>query len=229
MHAFAEPLAVELVRVPVPSGGALIEVRATGLCPSDWPGWKGDDPAIYFPRGPDTCWPAWLRLSVINCAGYGRATSPAPRAVPSGPHAAVRRRRRAELQRVGLVRRTAGRRVVDLNGVRVTDGVRFDEAAALGCRAHDRLRGGPCVVAESVVGKSQSVRRLDPAVQAGSAPRTPIGRLSEPSDRMIISSPRRENAMKRPSGDQAGPTSSVPASVSRRASIPSAVMIQMAR
>jgi alcohol dehydrogenase len=74
MHAFAEPLAVERVRVPVPSGGALIEVRATGLCPSDWPGWKGDDPAIYFPRGPDTCWPAWLRLSVI----IARATAGPP-------------------------------------------------------------------------------------------------------------------------------------------------------
>lgn len=77
----------------VPSGGALIDGRATALCPSDWPGWKGDDPAICLPRGPVTRWPAWLRLSVINCAGYGRATSPATRAVPSGPHAAVRNSR----------------------------------------------------------------------------------------------------------------------------------------
>lgn len=56
----------------------------------------------------------------------------------------------------------------------------------------------------STASSGQRDPRLDPAVQAGSAPRTPTRRLADPSDRMVISSPRRENAMKRPSGDQAG-------------------------
>jgi threonine dehydrogenase-like Zn-dependent dehydrogenase len=51
MHAFAEPLTVEQVRDPdVPGDGVVIEVRATGLCRSDWHVWMGHDPAIRLPH-----------------------------------------------------------------------------------------------------------------------------------------------------------------------------------
>jgi alcohol dehydrogenase-like protein len=53
MHAFAEPLTVEQVRDPdVPGDGVVIEVRATGLCRSDWHVWMGHDPSIRLPHVP---------------------------------------------------------------------------------------------------------------------------------------------------------------------------------
>src|SRR5918998_1286520 len=53
MHAFAEPLAIEDVSEPDPGrDGAVVEVRATGLCRSDWHGWMGHDASIRLPNLP---------------------------------------------------------------------------------------------------------------------------------------------------------------------------------
>jgi alcohol dehydrogenase len=53
MHAFREPLRIEEVPEPeLPGDGALVEVRATGLCRSDWHGWMGHDDAIALPHVP---------------------------------------------------------------------------------------------------------------------------------------------------------------------------------
>ena len=53
MRAFREPLAVEDVPEPeLPPDGALVEVRATGLCRSDWHGWMGHDASIRLPHVP---------------------------------------------------------------------------------------------------------------------------------------------------------------------------------
>ncbi len=51
---FAGPLAVVSLPDPVPAAhGAVIRVRATGLCRSDWHGWQGHDPDIRaFPHVP---------------------------------------------------------------------------------------------------------------------------------------------------------------------------------
>jgi alcohol dehydrogenase len=44
---FKQPLVIENVPDPVPDAdGVLLEVRATGLCRSDWHGWMGNDPDI---------------------------------------------------------------------------------------------------------------------------------------------------------------------------------------
>jgi D-arabinose 1-dehydrogenase-like Zn-dependent alcohol dehydrogenase len=44
---FAAPLRVEAVPEPTcPDDGAVIAVRATGICRSDWHGWQGHDPEI---------------------------------------------------------------------------------------------------------------------------------------------------------------------------------------
>src|SRR5262245_59187107 len=46
-HEFGGPIAIESVADPTPEpDGAVIEVEATGLCRSDWHGWRGDDPDI---------------------------------------------------------------------------------------------------------------------------------------------------------------------------------------
>jgi len=45
----------EIRDVPDPTpgdGGVVIEVKATGLCRSDWHGWKGHDPDIHLPHVP---------------------------------------------------------------------------------------------------------------------------------------------------------------------------------
>ena len=46
-HKFRGPIRVEDVPVPVaPEGGVVVEVRATGVCRSDWHGWSGHDSDI---------------------------------------------------------------------------------------------------------------------------------------------------------------------------------------
>ena len=53
MHAFEQPLSVETVEDPAPPpDGVVIEVRATGVCRSDWHGWMGHDTSIELPHVP---------------------------------------------------------------------------------------------------------------------------------------------------------------------------------
>lgn len=53
MHAFRKPLSVESVADPTPEAhGAVIAVRANGICRSDWHGWMGHDPMIKLPHVP---------------------------------------------------------------------------------------------------------------------------------------------------------------------------------
>jgi len=53
-HEFCEPLTVENVPDPTPaSDGVVIEVKASGICRSDWHGWMGHDSDIQqFPHVP---------------------------------------------------------------------------------------------------------------------------------------------------------------------------------
>jgi alcohol dehydrogenase len=53
-HQFGGPIAVETLPDPSPADdGAVIQVEATGLCRSDWHGWRGHDPDIrQFPHVP---------------------------------------------------------------------------------------------------------------------------------------------------------------------------------
>src|SRR4051794_19326922 len=51
MEAFEAPLVVRSVGGPVPApDGVVVEVRATGVCRSDWHGWMGHDPTIALPH-----------------------------------------------------------------------------------------------------------------------------------------------------------------------------------
>lgn len=50
---FQQPLKIQNVPDPSPSdGGVVIEVKATGLCRSDWHGWMGHDSDIHLPHVP---------------------------------------------------------------------------------------------------------------------------------------------------------------------------------
>src|SRR3954468_2287026 len=86
MHAFTQPLSVETVPDPAPApGGVVVEVRATGVCRSDWHGWMGHDPTIALPHVPghELCgevvevgsavrgWEVGDRVTVPFCCGCG--------------------------------------------------------------------------------------------------------------------------------------------------------------
>ncbi len=50
---FEGPIALQQVADPIPNAqGVVIEVKATGLCRSDWHGWMGHDPSIVLPHIP---------------------------------------------------------------------------------------------------------------------------------------------------------------------------------
>ncbi len=53
MDTFGSPLEVRDVPDPTPSNdGVVIEVRANGICRSDWHGWMGHDASIKLPHVP---------------------------------------------------------------------------------------------------------------------------------------------------------------------------------
>ena len=69
MHAFEEPLTIETVADPVcGADGVVVEVRATGVCRSDWHAWMGHDPTIALPHvgGHELC-------GVVGGGGLRRA------------------------------------------------------------------------------------------------------------------------------------------------------------
>jgi alcohol dehydrogenase len=144
MHAFQAPPALEQVPEPDPGpDGAVIEVRATGLCRSDWHGWMGHDPDIRLPHVPGHEFAGVVadvgpevrsiapgdRVTAPFCCGCGRCepcrlghtqvceTDYQPGFTGWGSFA----------ERVRVP-------VADLNCVRLPDGVAFEDAAALGCR-----------------------------------------------------------------------------------------------
>ncbi|MFL6466349.1 MAG: zinc-dependent alcohol dehydrogenase family protein [Pyrinomonadaceae bacterium] len=52
-EAFQGPITIQTVADPVPSPtGVVLEVKACGICRSDWHGWMGNDPDIKLPHVP---------------------------------------------------------------------------------------------------------------------------------------------------------------------------------
>ena len=85
-EAFGELLEVRQVPDPVcPPNGAVIEVRANGVCRSDWHAWKGHDPTIKLPHVPGhelagvvaevgtnvSAWQPGDRVTTPFCGGCG--------------------------------------------------------------------------------------------------------------------------------------------------------------
>ena len=145
MQAFEQPLTIEDVPDPVcEPDGVVVEVRATGVCRSDWHGWMGHDPSIALPHVPghELC-------GVVAEVGAGgaRLRGRRPRhgavllrvrdvrAVPARRDADLRARLPAGVHRLGLVRASCvALPRADLNLVRVPEALSDVEAASLGCR-----------------------------------------------------------------------------------------------
>ncbi len=142
--AFREPLAVERVAEPAPAAdGVVIEVKASGLCRSDWHGWMGHDPMIVPPHVP-----GHELAGVIAAAGRevrrfavgDRVTVPFVIACGSCP--ACRRRDQQVCERQeqpgfsywGSFAELVAVPRADLNLVPLPEGLDFVAAASLGCR-----------------------------------------------------------------------------------------------
>ena len=144
VHAFTEPLIVEGVPDPdVPPDGALIEVRATGVCRSDWHAWMGHDPVIRLPHVPGHELAGVVaavgaevrgvhpgdRVTVPFCCGCGRCEP-----CREGHTQICDVDYQPGFTAWGSFAELVAVPAADLNCIRLPDGVGFDEAAALGCR-----------------------------------------------------------------------------------------------
>jgi alcohol dehydrogenase len=144
MHAFRELPAIEEVAAPRPGeDGAVVEVRATGLCRSDWHGWMGHDASIRLPHVPGH-----------EFAGVVAEVGPQVRSVRAGDRVTAPfccgcgrcepcRQGHTQICEVdyqpgftgwGSFAERVLVPVADLNCVRLPDDVPFEDAAALGCR-----------------------------------------------------------------------------------------------
>ena len=144
MHAFREPLRIEEVPEPaLGADGALVEVRATGLCRSDWHGWMGHDAAIALPHVPGHEFAGVVtavgaevrgvtpgdRVTAPFCCGCG-ACEPCRQ----GHTQICERDYQPGFSGWGSFAERVLVPVADLNCVPLPDDLGFEAAAALGCR-----------------------------------------------------------------------------------------------
>jgi alcohol dehydrogenase len=144
LHAFGEPLAVKDVPDPAPADdGAVVAVRATGVCRSDWHAWQGHDASVVLPHvgghelagevvavGPQVrSVQVGDRVTVPFCCGCG-VCEPCAR----GETQVCERDLQPGFTLWGSFAELVALPCADLNLVRLPDGLGFVAAAALGCR-----------------------------------------------------------------------------------------------
>jgi D-arabinose 1-dehydrogenase-like Zn-dependent alcohol dehydrogenase len=126
-----------------PPGGVLVRVAVTGLCRSDWHGWRGDDPGITVPHVPGHEFAGEIVAVGSGVSGWAagdRVTAPFVYACGRCPHClAGDQQVCAEQRQPGFTQWgsfaeyvTVDRAAVNL--VRVPDAVSLPAAAVLGCR-----------------------------------------------------------------------------------------------
>ncbi|GAA1950047.1 zinc-binding dehydrogenase [Microbacterium aquimaris] len=143
MEEIAGPLAVRDVPAPVPPpGGVVVEVRATGLCRSDWHAWVGHDD-ITLPHIPGhelagvvravgagvERWREGDRVTVPFVCGCGRC-----RWCRQGDAHVCPDQQQPGFTHAGSFAELVALHAADTNLVRIPDAVSFDAAVSLGCR-----------------------------------------------------------------------------------------------
>jgi len=144
IRAFRESPELEDVPEPeLPPDAALVEVRATGLCRSDWHGWMGHDASIRLPHVPGHEFAGVVaevgpevrgispgdRVTAPFCCGCG-ACEPCR----LGQTQICERDYQPGFTGWGSFAERVLIPVADLNCVPLPDGLAFEAAAALGCR-----------------------------------------------------------------------------------------------
>jgi D-arabinose 1-dehydrogenase-like Zn-dependent alcohol dehydrogenase len=177
----------ELRTVPDPSpppGGVVIAVEATGLCRSDWHGWRGHDPDIRPPHVPGHEF-----AGVVAAAGAGvtswrpgdRVTAPficacgtCP-ACLAGDQQVCHRQEQPGFTHWGSFADLVVVHHAEVNLVRLSDAMEFSTAAALGCRfatafravvAQGRVRAGEWVAVHGCGGVGLSAVQIAAAAGA---------------------------------------------------------------
>ncbi|OON72520.1 zinc-dependent alcohol dehydrogenase family protein [Streptomyces tsukubensis] len=141
---FGEPAEVRAVADPVlPPEGVVVRVEATGVCRSDWHGWKGHDPDIALPHVPGhelagvieavgdrvTRWRPGARVTVPFICACGACASCA-----AGDQQVCERQTQPGFTHWGSFAELVALDHADVNLVAVPDGMSFATAAGLGCR-----------------------------------------------------------------------------------------------
>jgi alcohol dehydrogenase len=128
---------------PPPAGGVLVRVEATGLCRSDWHGWRGDDPGVLLPHVPGHEFAGTVAALGAGVAGWrvgDRVTAPFVYACGSCPPCQGGQQQVCPQQtQPGFTQWGSFAEYVTVdhaavNLVRLPDEVSYAAAALLGCR-----------------------------------------------------------------------------------------------
>ena len=140
----------DVPRPPVPDGGVVVEVRATGLCRSDWHGWAGHDDDISLPHVPGhelagivadvgagvERWAVGDRVTVPFVCGCGRCEW-----CRRGDAQVCPDQTQPGFTHDGSFAEFVALHAADANLVAIPESVSFEAAAALGCRFATAYRG----------------------------------------------------------------------------------------
>jgi alcohol dehydrogenase len=151
LEAFETPLVVQDLTEPdVPDDGVVVDVRACGICRSDWHGWKGTDPDIALPHVPGHELAGVVVETGPRCHAFSpgdRVTVPVILGCGHCPTCRTGELTICDRQYVvgftgwGAFAERVAVPYADVNLVRLPDDMSFEVAAALGCRTTTAFRG----------------------------------------------------------------------------------------
>ncbi|WP_041832327.1 zinc-dependent alcohol dehydrogenase family protein [Actinoplanes sp. N902-109] len=137
------PVVTEVPDPAPPAGGVVVKVEATGLCRSDWHGWRGHDPDIALPHVPGHEFAGVIAAVGAGVTGWrpgDRVTAPfvcacgtCP-ACLSGNQQVCERQQQPGFTHWGSFAEFVVVHQAPINLVRIDDTITFTAAAALGCR-----------------------------------------------------------------------------------------------
>ncbi|WP_286902785.1 zinc-dependent alcohol dehydrogenase family protein [Pseudomonas sp. UBA2628] len=163
-EAFSQPPRLMNIADPSPERhGVVIEVKGTGVCRSDWHGWKGHDPDIQLPHVPGhelagvvaavggdvTQWKVGDRVTVPFVGGCGACAQ-----CHSGNQQVCHTQFQPGFTHWGSFAEYVGIHQADLNLVALPETMDYATAASLGCRFVTSFRA---VVDQGRVGAGQWV------------------------------------------------------------------------
>jgi alcohol dehydrogenase len=141
---FKQPLKIQHLDDPIPfDKGVVIQVKATGLCLSDWHGWRGHDPDIVVPHVPGhelagiieatgkevIRWKRGDRVTLPFVCGCGDCPQ-----CRSGNHQVCDYQFQPGFTHWGSFAEYVAIDYADVNLVRLPEEIEFVTAASLGCR-----------------------------------------------------------------------------------------------
>ncbi len=143
-EAFSSPPRLVEVPDPVPEAhGVVVKVMATGVCRSDWHGWKGHDPDVRVPHVPGhelagvveavgkdvRRWKLGDRVTVPFVCGCGECPE-----CRTGNHQVCEAQFQPGFTHWGSFAQYVSIHRADVNLVRLPEAIDFTTAASLGCR-----------------------------------------------------------------------------------------------